>query len=65
MVDLCHQTKTLINFWYKRELNPKSLIQPSKILLIELTLPIDLTRTHLFYTTWKTKTSLPVNFALF
>ena len=35
-----HQTKTPINFWYKRRLNLRSLIQPSK------TLPIELTGTH-------------------
>ena len=40
MIALYHQTKTLISFWYKRGLNPKSLIQPSETLLIELT------RTH-------------------
>ena len=37
---LYHQTKIPIGFWYRRELNPKSLIQPSE------TLPIKLTRTH-------------------
>ena len=31
-----HQTKIPINFWCRRGLNPKSLIQPSKILPIEL-----------------------------
>ena len=40
MIVLYYQTKILINFWYKRRLNPKSLIQPSEILSIELT------RTH-------------------
>ena len=35
-----HQTKKPIGFWYKKELNLKSLIQ-----LLE-TLPIELTRTH-------------------
>lgn len=33
-------SKTSIGFWCRRELNPKSLIQPSEILLVELT------RTH-------------------
>ena len=37
MITLCHQTKTPFNFWYKRELNPKSHIQSSEILLVELT----------------------------
>ena len=36
MIALYHQTKTLINFWCRRRLNPKSLIQPSKTLLVEL-----------------------------
>ena len=31
-----YQTKTLIDFWYKRSLNPKYLIQLSKTLLIKL-----------------------------
>ena len=38
-----HQIKTLINFWYRRELNSRSLIQPLK------TLPVKLIETHLFY----------------
>ena len=37
MIDLYHQTKTLISFWYRQRLNPKSLIQPTKILLVKLT----------------------------
>ena len=32
-----YQIKTPIDFWYRRELNSKSLIQPSETLLIELT----------------------------
>ena len=40
IIVLYHQTKTPISFWCKRGLNPKSLIQPSK------TLPIELTETH-------------------
>ena len=32
-----HQIKTQISFWCKRGLNPKSLIQPSETLLVELT----------------------------
>ena len=32
-----HQTKTPISFWCRRGLNPRSLIQPSEILPIELT----------------------------
>ena len=31
-----HRTKIPISFWCRRGLNPKSLIQPSKILPIEL-----------------------------
>ena len=37
---LYHQTKIPIGFWYRRGLNPKSLIQPSE------TLPVKLTGTH-------------------
>ena len=37
MIALYHQTKTLISFWYRRRLNPKSLIQPSETLLVEVT----------------------------
>ena len=40
MIALYHQTKTPISFWCKRGLNPRSLIQPSE------TLPVELTRTH-------------------
>ena len=36
MISLYNQTKTTINFWCRRELNPKSLIQPSETLLIKL-----------------------------
>ena len=39
---LYHQTKTPINFWYKRELNSKSFIQLSENLAVKLT------RTHKF-----------------
>ena len=42
MTALYHQIKTLISFWCRRELNPRSLIQPSE------TLPIELTGTHLY-----------------
>ena len=31
-----HQTKTPIGFWCRRELNPRSLIQLSEILSVEL-----------------------------
>ena len=41
MIALYHQTKTPISFWYRRGLNPRSLIQPLE------TLPIELTGTHL------------------
>ena len=34
------QTKTPINFWCRQRLNPRSLIQPSE------TLPVELTGTH-------------------
>ena len=37
---LYHQTKTPISFWCRQELNPRSLIQPSE------TLPVELTGTH-------------------
>lgn len=40
MIVLYHQTKTPISFWCRRGLNPKSLIQPSE------TLPVELTGTH-------------------
>ena len=46
MIALYHQTKTPINFWCRRRLNPKSLIQPSEIL------PIELTGTHLTLLVW-------------
>ena len=42
MIALYHQTKTPISFWCRRELNPRSLIQPSE------TLPVELTKTHIF-----------------
>ena len=37
MITLYHQTKTPISFWCRRGLNPKSLIQLSETLPIELT----------------------------
>ena len=37
---LYHQIKTPINFWCRRGLNPRSVIQPSE------TLPFELTETH-------------------
>ena len=36
MITFYHQIKTSINFWYRQGLNPRSLIQPSEILPIEL-----------------------------
>ena len=40
MIALYHQSKTSISFWCRQGLNPRSLIQPSK------SLPIELTGTH-------------------
>ena len=40
MIVLYHQIKTPISFWCRRGLNPRSLIQPSE------TLPVELTGTH-------------------
>ena len=40
MIVLYHQIKISIGFWCRRRLNPKSLIQPSE------TLPVELTGTH-------------------
>ena len=40
MITLYNQTKTPINFWCRRELNSRSLIQSSE------TLPVELTGTH-------------------
>ena len=40
MITIYHQTQTSISFWCKRGLNPKSLIQPSE------TLAVDLAGTH-------------------
>ena len=37
IITFYHQTKTPINFWCRRGLNPRSLIQLSETLLIELT----------------------------
>ena len=42
MIALCYQTKTPTNFWCKQRLNLRSLIQPSKTLLVKLT------RTHYY-----------------
>ena len=42
MIALYHQTKTPISFWCRQGLNPRSLIQPSE------TLPVELTGTHEF-----------------
>ena len=36
IIAIYHHTKTPINFLCRRELNPKSLIQPSEILPVEL-----------------------------
>ena len=40
MIALYQQTKTPVSFWCRRGLNPRSLIQPSE------TLPVELTGTH-------------------
>ena len=40
MIALNHQTKTSIDFWYRRWLNPRSLIQPLE------TLPVMLIKAH-------------------
>ena len=40
MITFYHQTKTSISFCCKRGLNPRSLIQPSK------TLPVELSENH-------------------
>ena len=37
MVFAYHQSKTPISFWYRRRLNPRSLIQLSETLSVELT----------------------------
>ena len=37
MIALYHQTKALISFWCRRELNLRFFIQPSETLLVELT----------------------------
>ena len=37
MIAIYYQTKTLISFWCTWGLNPRSLIQPLKTLLVELT----------------------------
>ena len=42
IIALYHQTKTPISFWCRQGLNPRSLIQPSE------TLPVELTGTHTF-----------------
>ena len=36
MITFYHQTKTSIDFWYRRRLNHRPLIQLSKTLLVEL-----------------------------
>ena len=36
MIALYYQTKIPISFWCRRELNPRSFIQPSEILPVEL-----------------------------
>ena len=41
MITLYYQTKTSISFWCKWGLNPRSLIQPSD------TLPVELIETHM------------------
>ena len=46
MIVLYHQTKTPIGFWCRRKLNPRSLIQLSEILLVELT------GTHISLISW-------------
>ena len=40
MIALYHQTKIPVDFWYRRDLDLRSLIQLSN------TLPVELTRTH-------------------
>ena len=40
MIAFYHQTKTPISFWCRQGLNPRSLIQPSE------TLPVELIGTH-------------------
>ena len=37
MIVLYYYIKTPISFWYRQGLNPRSLIQPSKTLPVELT----------------------------
>ena len=46
IIALYYQTKIPISFWCKRGLNPRSLIQPSE------TLPVELTGTHWFWRIW-------------
>ena len=46
MIAFYYQIKTPIGFWCRRGLNPRSLIQPSK------TLPVELTRTHDNWESW-------------
>ena len=43
IIALYYQTKTPISFWCRRRLNPRSLIQPSE------TLPVELTGTHDYF----------------
>ena len=58
LITLYHQTKTLISFWYRRGLNPRSLIQLSEIL------PIELTGTHHYFQTWLFFDILSINVIL-
>ena len=44
MIVFYHQTKIPINFWCRRGLNPRSFIQPSE------TLPVELIETHYYKT---------------
>ena len=57
MIAFYHQTKTPISFWCRWGLNPKSLIQPSK------TLSVELVRTHnghgIIELTWNSLTGPP------
>ena len=49
---LYHHIKTLIDFWCRRKLNLRSLIQPSEIL------PVELTETHIYLLKKKRKKHL-------
>ena len=37
MIVLCYQTKIIIDFWYRKILNPRPFIQSSESLSVELT----------------------------